>query len=177
MALPRGLGRFSPTVRIARRSAEMSKEQVLADLKSKVGKETYVGDWMKVDQDRINRFADATGDHQWIHVDPARAKKESPFGDAVAHGFLTLSLIPYLTQAVSGEAPPYPGVKMGVNYGLNRVRFMAPVKVNSRVRARSTLKEVQEVGGGLQMVTEVTIEVEGQEKPSCVAETVSRLYF
>jgi acyl dehydratase len=156
----------------------MSKESVLAELQSKVGAETGLGDWQAVNQDRINQFADATGDHQWIHVDPERAKRESPFGEAVAHGFLTLSMIPGLTGSVSGEAPPYPGVKLGVNYGLNRVRFMSPVKVDSRVRARSKLKEVEEVkGGALQMVTEVTIEIEGSEKPACVAETVSRLYF
>jgi len=155
----------------------MSKEKVLAGLKESIGKESYVGEWVAVNQDRINRFADATDDHQWIHVDPARAKKESPFGDAVAHGFLTLSLIPYLTGSVSRETPRYPGVKLAVNYGLNRVRFVSPVKVNSRVRARSTLKEVQDVGGALQLVNEVTVEVEGQSKPACVAETVSRLYF
>jgi acyl dehydratase len=155
----------------------MSKESVLADLQSKIGTDTKIGEWLKVDQARINQFADATGDHQWIHVDPERAKRESPFGDAVAHGFLTLSLIPGLTGSVTGEAPPYPGVKLGVNYGLNRVRFPSPVKVGSQVRARSTLKEVQDVGAALQMVTEVTIEVQGQDKPCCVAETVSRLYF
>ena len=155
----------------------MSKEKVLADLKNSVGKETHVGEWINVNQDRINRFADATDDHQWIHVDPMRAKRESPFGDAIAHGFLTLSLIPYLTGSVSREAPRYPGVKLAVNYGLNRVRFISPVKVNSRIRARSVLKEVQDVGGALQLVNEVTVEVEGQPKPACVAETVSRLYF
>ena len=155
----------------------MSKEKVLADLKNSVGKETHVGEWISVNQDRINRFADATDDHQWIHVDPVRAKRESPFGDAIAHGFLTLSLIPYLTGSVSREAPRYPGVTLAVNYGLNRVRFISPVKVNSRIRARSILKEVQDVGGALQLVNEVTVEVEGQPKPACVAETVSRLYF
>jgi acyl dehydratase len=155
----------------------MSKENVLAELQAKVGTETGLGEWIAVNQQRINEFAEATGDHQWIHVDPERAKRESPFGDAVAHGFLTLSLIPHLTGSVTGEAPPYPGVKLGVNYGLNRVRFPSPVKVDSRVRARSKLKEVQDVGAALQLVTEVTIEVEGQDKPCCVAETVSRLYF
>ena len=155
----------------------MSKEKVLEDLKNGIGKETHVGEWINVNQDRINRFADATDDHQWIHVDPVRAKRESPFGDAIAHGFLTLSLIPYLTGSVSREAPRYPAVKLAVNYGLNRVRFISPVKVNSRIRARSILKEVQDVGGALQLVNEVTVEVEGQPKPACVAETVSRLYF
>jgi acyl dehydratase len=155
----------------------MALQDVLADLKSKVGKETKVGEWLTVDQKRINQFADATNDHQWIHVDPERAKRESPFKDSIAHGFLTLSLIPGLAREVQGGASPYPGVKLGVNYGLNKVRFPSPVKVNSRIRSRSALKEVTEVEGGIQMVREVTIEVEGQAKPACVAETVSRLYF
>lgn len=155
----------------------MSLQEVLADLRSKVGKETKVGEWLTIDQKRINQFADATNDHQWIHVDPERAKRESPFKDAIAHGFLTLSLIPGLAREVQGGASPYPGVKLGVNYGLNKVRFPSPVKVNSRIRSRSSLKEVTAVEGGIQMVREVTIEVEGQAKPACVAETVSRLYF
>ena len=155
----------------------MSLQSVLADLKSKVGKETKVGEWMLVDQKRINLFADATDDHQWIHVDPERAKKESPFKDAIAHGFLTLSLLPGLMREVQAGASPYPGVKLGVNYGLNKVRFPSPVKVNARIRSRSSLKDVTEVEGGLQLVREVTVEVEGQPKPACVAETVSRLYF
>lgn len=155
----------------------MSLQSVLADLKSKVGKEAKVGEWLLVDQKRINLFADATDDHQWIHVDPERARKESPFKDAIAHGFLTLSLLPGLTREVQAGSSPYPGVKLGVNYGLNKVRFPSPVKVNSRIRSRSTLKEVTEVEGGIQLVREVTVEVEGQPKPACVAETVSRLYF
>jgi len=155
----------------------MSKETMFADFKNNIGKETYVGEWMTISQERINLFADATEDHQWIHVNPERAKRESPFGDAVAHGYLILSLIPRLMHAMSGDAPFDPDLKMAVNYGLNRVRFMAPVKVNSRIRARNTIKEVQEVVGGLQIVNEVTIDLEGQDKPSCVAETVTRLYF
>jgi acyl dehydratase len=155
----------------------MSLQTVLADLKGRVGKEAKVGEWLVVDQKRINLFADATGDHQWIHVDPERAKKESPFKDAIAHGFLTLSLLPSLTREVQSGGVAYPGVKLGVNYGLNKVRFPSPVKVNSRIRTKSVLKEVTEVEGGLQMVREVTVEIEGQPKPACVAETVSRLYF
>ena len=155
----------------------MSLESVFADLKAKIGTETHLSDWFLVDQKRIDLFAEATGDHQWIHVDPDRAKKESPYGDTIAHGYLTLSLLPALTGSVSGEGPPYEGVKMGVNYGLNRVRFPAPVKVNSRVRTRTVLKDVSEVKGGLQMVREITIEVQGGDKPCCVAESLSRLYF
>ena len=158
----------------------MSKETMFADLKNKIGKEVYVGEWMTMSQNRINSFAHATEDLQWIHVDPERAKRESPFGDTVAHGYLILSLIPRLMNTMSGEGAPVvpdPDVKMAVNYGLNRVRFMAPVKVNSRIRARNTIKEVQEIAGGLQIVNVFTIDIEGQDKPACVAETVLRLYF
>jgi acyl dehydratase len=155
----------------------MSKVDVLAQLQGQVGEETHVGDWVVMDQERIDRFADATDDHQWIHVDPERAARESPYGAPIAHGFLTLSMLPALTSAGSADAPRYPGVKLSVNYGLNRVRFPAPVKVGARIRARSTMKEVSEVPGGLQIVRLVTIDVEGGEKPACVAESVSRLYF
>jgi len=156
----------------------MSKDAVLADLQKKVGTETGVGDWFAIDQARINTFADATDDHQWIHVDPERAKKESPFGDTVAHGFLTLSLIPGLTREISDGGTPYPGVKLAVNYGMNKVRFPAPVKVNARVRARTKLLDVSEVGGGgLQLTREITVEIENGDKPACVAETLTRLYF
>jgi acyl dehydratase len=155
----------------------MSQQTVLADLKGRVGKEAKVGEWLTVDQKRINQFADATGDHQWIHVDPERAKKESPFKDSIAHGFLTLSLLPHLSREVQGGGVSFPGVKLGVNYGLNKVRFPSPVKVNSRIRTKSVLKDVTEFEGGIQMVREVTVEIEGQPKPACVAETVSRLYF
>jgi acyl dehydratase len=155
----------------------MSLQSVLADLKARAGKEELVGEWFTVDQERINRFADATDDHQWIHVDRERAKKESPYQDTIAHGFLTLSLVPGLTRDVRGGAAAYPGVKLGVNYGLNKVRFPAPVKVNSRIRSRARLKAVEEVPGGLQVVREITVEVEGQDKPCCVAETLARLCF
>jgi acyl dehydratase len=155
----------------------MSKESVLAELQAQLGRETHVSDWLAVKQERINQFADATGDHQWIHVDVERAKRESPYKSPIAHGFLTLSLIPMLTKAVGKDAPRYPGVKLSVNYGLNKVRFPAPVKAGARVRSRSVLKEVGEVPGGLQMVREVTIELEGGDKPACVAESVSRMYF
>jgi len=143
------------------------------DVRNAVGEHLGHSDWHSVDQERIDRFADATGDHQWIHVDPDRAARESPFGTTIAHGYLTLSLIPWLM----GEVVAYEGVKMGVNYGCNKVRFPAPVKVGSRVRAGAELVSVEEVAGGLQLVNRVTIEVEGAEKPSCVVETVSRLYF
>jgi acyl dehydratase len=142
------------------------------DLRNAVGQHLGHSDWHVIDQERIDRFADATGDHQWIHVDPEMAKA-GPFGTTIAHGYLTLSLIPWLMS----EVVAYEGVKMGVNYGCNKVRFPAPVKVNSRVRAGAELIEAEDVGGGVQVVNRITIEVEGAEKPSCVAETVSRVYF
>jgi acyl dehydratase len=142
------------------------------DLRAAVGQHLGYSDWHVVDQERIDRFADATGDHQWIHVNPEMAK-QGPFGTTIAHGYLTLSLIPWLM----GEVVAYEGVKMGVNYGCNKVRFPAPVKVDSKVRAGAELIEAEDVAGGVQIVNRVTIEVEGAEKPSCVAETVSRLYF
>ena len=154
----------------------MSKESVRQQLESQVGEETFVGDWVRVDQKRIDEFAEATGDHQWIHVDVERARRESPYEATIAHGFLTLSMLPML-QRTGGDRPTYPGVKLTVNYGLNRVRFPAPVKAGSRIRARGTLREVSEVPGGLQLVRVVTVDVEGGEKPACVAESVSRLYF
>jgi acyl dehydratase len=143
------------------------------ELRAAVGEHLGYSDWHAVDQARIDTFADATGDHQWIHVDPEKAKA-GPFGTTIAHGYLTLSLIPWLMS----EVVAYEGVKMGVNYGCNRVRFPAPVPSGSRVRAGAELVECEDVGGGaLQLVTRVSITVEGNEKPSCVAETVSRVYF
>ena len=156
----------------------MSKEAAMATIQASIDSgEEVVSDWMTVDQERINQFAEATGDHQWIHVDAERAKKESPYKDTIAHGYLTLSLIPALSGSLPNARNSIQGVKMGVNYGCNKVRFPAPVMVNSKVRARAKYKEVTEVPGGLQAVREMTIEVEGGDKPVCVAETVSRMYF
>jgi acyl dehydratase len=142
------------------------------ELKAKIGDELGVGDWFEVTQDRINTFADATGDHQWIHVDEERAK-QGPFGAPIAHGYLTLSLIPSL----GGGGLGLDGVRMGVNYGLDRVRFITPVKVGSKVRARRKLIDVSEGEGFVQMKVEVTVEIDGETKPACVAETLSRAYF
>lgn len=156
----------------------MSQEQVLAQLQESIdSSEERVSDWVLVDQKRIDLFAEATGDFQWIHVDAERARAESPYKNTIAHGYLTLSLLPTLTKAVTDGGSQYEGVKLSVNYGSNKVRFPAPVVVDSRVRSRSRLKDVSEVAGGLQLVREVTVEVEGQEKPAMVAETVSRMYF
>ena len=142
-----------------------------AQLKAELGNEVGVSDWHTVDQTQINLFADATGDHQWIHVDPERAKA-GPFGAPIAHGFLTLSLVPLL----SAKAFQVLDTKMGVNYGLNKVRFPAPVPVDSRLRARCKLIAYEEIEGGAQITTEVTIEREGQTKPVCVAESLARRY-
>ncbi|MCG3190276.1 MAG: putative enoyl-CoA hydratase 1 [Burkholderiaceae bacterium] len=143
----------------------------LSDLRARVGQELAVGDWVTVDQPMIDKFADATGDHQWIHVDPARAAT-GPFGTTVAHGFLTLSLLPRLAASALEIAD----VRMSVNYGLNRVRFPAPVPVGSRIRARLKLLAFEPLDGGAQLVTEVTMEREGGDKPVCVAESVARRY-
>jgi acyl dehydratase len=141
-------------------------------LKSMAGKEWGTSHWLEVKQDRIDAFADATGDHQWIHVDPERANA-GLFGATIAHGFLTLSLIPTLSDGMVRVE----GVRMGINYGLNKVRFPSPVRVGSGVRAVSKNVSVEEVEGGVQVVNQITIEIEGQEKPACVAEMVSRYYF
>jgi acyl dehydratase len=143
----------------------------LADLQAHVGGEIAVSDWLVVDQERIDKFAEATGDRQWIHVDPVRAAA-GPFGATVAHGFLTLSLLPMLAE--SGLA--IDDVRMGVNYGLNRVRFPAPVRSGSRIRSHVVLAEYLPIDGGAQLTFEVTIEIEGSDKPACVAQSVSRRY-
>ena len=144
----------------------------LDELREAVGAELGPSDWLEVDQKRVDLFAEATGDHQWIHVDPQRAA-DGPFGTTIAHGYLTLSLLPYLVPKVLQVE----GVRMGVNYGVNKVRFPAPVPVGSRVRARVRIADVSEAGGGVQLTTQVTIEREGGEKPVCVAESVSRYYL
>lgn len=143
----------------------------LADLQAQLGQHLATSDWITVDQARIDLFAQATGDHQWIHIDPVRAAA-GPFGATIAHGFLTLSLVPEIAQS----AMVVDDVRMGVNYGLNRVRFMGPVPAGSRVRGHVKLLAYEPIEGGAQVVTEVTIEREGTAKPVCVAETVSRRF-
>ena len=145
-------------------------------LKELVGRELGVSDWLEMTQERVNLFADATGDHQYIHIDPERAA-ETFFGGTIAHGYLTLSLIPELNKTRSGVQIDLGG-KMSVNYGLNKVRFPAPVRVGRNIRVRTTLVDVQEIGEqAVQMTQQQTVEVEGEEKPACVAETLSRVYF
>ena len=137
-----------------------------------VGRHLGHTDWVTITQEQVDRFAEATGDHQWIHVDPERAARESPYGGPIAHGYLTLSLlVPLVSQTYTIS-----DATMGVNYGLNKVRFPAPVPVGSKVRARVTLKDVEEVAGGLQNTFAVTIEREGGDKPVCIAEWVTRAY-
>ncbi|PKB73038.1 MAG: enoyl-CoA hydratase [SAR202 cluster bacterium Io17-Chloro-G7] len=156
----------------------MAVDEFVEELTRKVGEETHLSDWLAVDQAMIGEFADVTKDHQWIHVDVDRAAKESPFGSTIAHGFLTLSLIPHLTGVVDPDRPAYPDLKLAVNYGLNRVRFPSPVPANSKVRTRSKLAGVDKINEEcFQVVQEVTIEIEGQDKPACVAEVVLRYYF
>jgi len=143
----------------------------IEELKSKVGQELGVSDWHDVTQDAVNEFARVTGDHQWIHVDTERAK-ETPFGGTIAHGYYTLSLGPMFTYDMFS----IDGFAFMVNYGLNKVRFPAPVPVGSKVRMRATLTSVEDVPGGVQIVVTQTFEVEGGEKPVCIAETVARLF-
>ncbi len=146
-------------------------------LQQQIGQETFVGEWFSVDQNCINQFATVTGDNQWIHTDPERAAKESPFKTTIAHGFLTLALVPKLTESKDGSNNPYPEAKMIVNYGLNQVRFPFPVKANSRVRARIKLIDLVPMRKSIELVNEVSIEVENSKRLACVAETVLRLYF
>ncbi len=144
----------------------------IAELPSLKGTELGTSDWIEVTQDRVNTFADATDDHQWIHVDVERAKAESPYGGPIGHGYLTLSLlIPLYAQVLTVS-----DAVMGVNYGLNKVRFPAPVPVGSKIRMVATLKDVEEVAGGLQLTISAVIEREGGDKPVCIAEPIFRTY-
>lgn len=146
----------------------------LEELKGLVGQVIGASGWVEITQEQVQQFADATGDHQWIHCDPERARRESPYGETVAHGFLTLSLGPALAQQIFTVE----GVRMGVNYGLNRVRFPNAVRVGSRVRMTSQLVDLKEDSqGGVTVTYKQTFEVEGEDKPCCVADMMARLYF
>ncbi|MBK9708123.1 MAG: MaoC family dehydratase [Acidobacteria bacterium] len=151
----------------------MTEFESIENLRDMVGKEVGIGDWFEVSQERINKFADATGDHQWIHIDVERAKVESPYKTTIAHGFLTLSLMSDLvSQTVSFRKP----AKMGINYGLNKVRFTDAVPAGSRIRTRVTLNNLEDIPGGFQLTWGVTVEREGSEKPCLVAEWLGRRY-
>ncbi len=144
------------------------------ELKSLIGQEVATSDWFEITQQCINDFADATEDHQWIHIDVERAETDSPFHSTIAHGFLTLSLMPHLAaQAFKVQGD----FKMGINYGLNRLRFVSPVPAGSRVRARFVLQAVEDVAGGLQLAWSVTCDIEGGQKPALVAEWLVRYYL
>lgn len=146
------------------------REVPLAEIPNLVGTELGVSDWLEITQDRVNRFADATGDHQWIHVDVERATKE--LGGPIAHGFLVVSLIPFLAKNII----QYQGVGRGINYGSNKVRFTNVVPVGSRIRMRVTLLSAEQRAGAHQLINQCTIEVEGQERPACVSENISLIY-
>ena len=141
-------------------------------LRDRIGEEIAVGDWFEITQARIDQFAAATGDAQWIHVDPARAAAESPFKTTIAHGFLTLSLL----SALIRDAMTFQGLRMAINYGMNRMRFVAPVPAGARVRARFTPAAVEDTSGSVQVTWQVTIDREHADKPCCVAEWIVRYY-
>ena len=152
--------------------------QLIEKYRELVGQEIHLGPWLDIDQQRIDDFAAVTGDQQWIHVDPERAASESPYGTTIAHGFLTLSLLPYLTQSNHPDffATNYPGMRLRINYGLNRVRYPEPVLCGDRIRARTAVHAVDEVSQGVQVVYRMTVEIQGRQKPACVAEQVMRVY-
>ena len=155
----------------------MNLQSALAELALKIGTELHVSPWVTITQERIDEFADATGDHQWIHVDPERARTESPFGATIAHGYLVLSLYPSMRGHDGRNTPPLPGVTRTINYGVNRVRFPNPVRAGSRLRGRFELVGAAERGDALQVVERFTVEIESGEKPACVAEIVRLMYF
>ena len=143
------------------------------DLKALEGQEVGVSDWFQITQEQINQFADVTLDHQWIHVDVERAQQEMPGGTTIAHGYLTLSMIPAMTAGFL----EFTNLKMGINYGLNKVRFTSMVAVDSRIRARSVVQAVRQRSGAAQLIGETTVDIEGETKPACVVETVSFFHF
>ena len=152
--------------------------ELLELLRPRFATEIAVGVWLTVDQARIDAFAAATGDIQWIHIDKERARRESPYGTTVAHGFLTLSLLPFLTGSNSPDylRQHFPGMRLRINYGLNRLRFPAPVRCGARIRARTILKEAALLEAGLEVVYGFSVEIEGEEKPALIAEQVVRVF-
>jgi acyl dehydratase len=152
----------------------MSIASAVESMKQHIGKEVFVSDWTQVTQDQINKFADATMDHQWIHVDKEKAAK-GPFGTTIAHGFLTLSHLPFFSYQVPLK---FEGAKMSINYGLDKVRFLNPVASGSKIRDRIVLKSLEEKPGNRLLMTQVhTIEIEGQDKPACIAEALGMIFF
>ena len=167
------------SVSVEQKPVQLSPEarELFLKLKSKLGEEVHVGDWLTISQERIDQFSDVTEDHQWLHNDIERAQQESPFKTTIAHGFLTLSLLPRLTDSVNPDKPLYANAKMTVNYGLNQVRFPYPVKAGSVVRAHSRLIKVTPIKSGLEIEKEISIEIKNTRRPGCVAVSVVRVYF
>ena len=153
-----------------------AKEQAIEALQARIGQASEPTDWFEMTQERINMFADATLDQQWIHVDPERAK-DGPFGAAIAHGQLSMSIMSFLPGGDGVGLPKVDGLKLGINYGWNKVRFPSPVAVGSKIRSRGMVKEVSDKGAMVEVVNEITLEIEGSDKPACVAESVLRLVF
>ena len=152
-------------------------ETAYAALQPLVGNASGTGDWYEMTQERIDAFADATLDHQFIHIDVERAKNETPFGGTIAHGFFTLSMLVHLSTSLDMELPAMSGVVMGINYGMNKVRFINPVPSGSRIRAKATLTDVQLKGNAIDMTRTYEVEIEGQEKPALIAEWIGRTVF
>ncbi len=152
-------------------------EKAYAAMKAQVGGDPVAGDWFEISQERIDAFAEATLDHQFNHVDPERAAAETPFGGTIAHGFLTLSMLVHLSASIPAELPPLDGLLMGINYGMNRVRFINPVPVGSRIRAVAQVSDVELKGNAVDTTRTMTVEIEGQEKPALVAEWIGRMVF
>jgi acyl dehydratase len=155
------------------RETDLQLIRSIEDAKALEGKEVGLSDWVVIDQHRVDQFAEATADHQWIHVDTERAKREMPDGKTIAHGYLTLALIPALT----GKFVEFENLARAINFGLNKVRFYAPVPVGSRLRGRATVLQARKRAGALLLTSEVRIEVEGHKKPACVAETLGMYFF
>ena len=155
----------------------MNKDSVLNELRCQIGTQIHQSDWITVSQEMINAFADATDDHQWIHIDPEKAAKESPFQATIAHGYFTLSLYPKLRGLVDPLNPPFPDAKNIINYGINKLRFPGPVISGSKIRSNCTLLSVEEVKGTIELIEQYSVEVENQDRPACVAECIMRLYF
>lgn len=156
--------------------ADSAQETALETLRAKIDQPGDATDWFEITQERINQFAEATMDHQWIHVDPERAKA-GPFGAPIAHGQLTLSILSFLPGDADIGVPALEGVKLGINYGWNRVRFPSPVPVGAHLRTRGCIKSVEAKGNMLEVVNELTCEIKGSDKPACVGESVLRLVF
>jgi len=182
-----GQQRAAAAVQVANGQSTMAQEPTVTlegdaaalyvELQGKIDEETHVGEWLHISQQMIDQFAAVTGDHQWIHTNPERAAAESPFKTTIAHGFLTLALLPQLTGSVDESSPEFPTARMVVNFGLDKVRFPYPIKVEGNIRARTRLVRVTPIKGGLELLKEIKVEIEGVRRPGCVIESVTRIYF